>query len=556
MQGNNSKEEWKQIPEYPNYMLSTKGRLYSSKTKSYIKGGAHNSVVISRVPGESHSWSIHALMGCTFLGNDINDPYRNRVLFKDKDSSHLDLDNLYVEDTSDLPGEVWKGFTEFNGNILQPYYQVSNKGRVKSIKHSQDVTYRGKKVTRHYPELIMQPDISGDYAQAMLYTLDGKSVSVQVHRMVAFSFIYNDQPDLRKFVNHIDGNKQNNHVENLEWCTASENQQHAVRTGLRDNAYHERLRHPVIRLETMEFYESISAACRAMGRSVSYYHIQSRDNNPLIDINGNTWTLEVHEDWKQRIYSDGKACYFEEYPDQQFISMLVASEFIHRNPTYIADCIYTGLPILDQYKRELHLHFIDSELEAQCRAGQMIKQPKVYQGRTGRKYVQGQKQLLTLEEYSYKEFEGYTQLSRFLRKAPGYVCDCVHQNTPLKDQNGRIVHMHFVDLELEAKFQAGEFIDEAYRNKGVYGKRKKFRCYFEENPELIFNSTVEASRYLNKAPDYVLDRSKYAKPMLDANNNEFHFHYIDPEKEAELQTKYAEASTQNKSKNRKLFNID
>lgn len=64
---------------------------------------------------------------------------------------------------------------------------------------------------------------------------DGKSNTVSVHRLVAETYL-EPIPDGNKCtVNHIDGNKQNNHISNLEWNTYSENLQHAYDTGLADN---------------------------------------------------------------------------------------------------------------------------------------------------------------------------------------------------------------------------------------------------------------------------------------------------------------------------------
>lgn len=150
-------------------------------------------------------------------------------------------------------------------------FAVSNKGRVKSL--ARDVPNHTGII--HKPERILklQTDHKG-YARVSL----GKRKTLAVHRLVAKSFIPN--PQNKPQVNHIDGNKQNNCVENLEWCTNQENQIHAIKTGLNDHSkYHSgRPYKPVIQIdlltnEIIATYKSITDAKKAVSPNSTHNNI-------------------------------------------------------------------------------------------------------------------------------------------------------------------------------------------------------------------------------------------------------------------------------------------
>lgn len=119
----------------------------------------------------------------------------------------------------DLPDEQWRNVTG-DAVIFKDDYQVSNLGKVRSFKCG--------KVT-----LLKSHDFGG-YLCVELKNGDTEK-NFKIHRLVAQAFVPN--PDNKPFVNHIDGNKQNNCAENLEWVTHAENCQHAYDTGLRISGY-------------------------------------------------------------------------------------------------------------------------------------------------------------------------------------------------------------------------------------------------------------------------------------------------------------------------------
>lgn len=114
--------------------------------------------------------------------------------------------------------EIWK---EING--YEGYYWISNKGAVKSCAR---MVRNTKNSFRESPEKIISLGNPKEY-QTIGLSVDGKTKTVRPHRLVAQHFIPN--PENLPEVNHKDGNKLNNNVENLEWCTKHDNMIHAYR---------------------------------------------------------------------------------------------------------------------------------------------------------------------------------------------------------------------------------------------------------------------------------------------------------------------------------------
>ena len=109
--------------------------------------------------------------------------------------------------------EIWKDIEGYEGR-----YKISNKGRVLSLSR-----YKQNHTKKQYvEEKIISNYINNKNGYVYVYLCkDGKYKNCRIHRLVAETFIPN--PNGFPQVNHIDGDKTNNNVENLEWCTASYN---------------------------------------------------------------------------------------------------------------------------------------------------------------------------------------------------------------------------------------------------------------------------------------------------------------------------------------------
>lgn len=109
----------------------------------------------------------------------------------------------------------------------EKYYMVSDNGMVKSLPRLCN-THHSLKMVRKEKFLKVYEHPSGYNVVTLIVEKNRKLCAV--HRLVGMAFIPN--PGNKPQINHIDCNRRNNHVSNLEWCTNGENQRHAVANGL------------------------------------------------------------------------------------------------------------------------------------------------------------------------------------------------------------------------------------------------------------------------------------------------------------------------------------
>lgn len=159
--------------------------------------------------------------------------------------------------------EIWKDVIGYEG-----LYQVSNFGKIKSL----DIYVNSKNGSRRlHKGKVLKNNISKNGYYSVILCKNGKHSKKLVHRLVADAFIENKLK--KKQVNHIDGNKTNNTVNNLEWCTPYENMQHAYNTGLINRASLGRKPESrVICVENGNIYNSAKDASRKTGINAGHIY--------------------------------------------------------------------------------------------------------------------------------------------------------------------------------------------------------------------------------------------------------------------------------------------
>ncbi len=152
--------------------------------------------------------------------------------------------------------EIWKPLTDYSG------YEISSYGRMKG---KSGIILKLSILKTGYYSVVISPD-----------GRNGKQKCLKIHREVAKAFIPN--PNNFPIINHKDGNKLNNHISNLEWCTAKYNIQHAYKNGLIKNHQGYCHNESSFTKEDIEYIRTHYKprnkyfGCRALARKFNVYH--------------------------------------------------------------------------------------------------------------------------------------------------------------------------------------------------------------------------------------------------------------------------------------------
>lgn len=171
--------------------------------------------------------------------------------------------------------EIWKDIPNYSG------YQVSNLGRIRT--HNK-ITHTNKHGDRHWKDKILKPKEKKPKAHSKHQGKDGKGYAVDlwkdgkpktllVARLVAFTFYEKDINDHKLTVNHIDGNRLNNNLNNLELISLADNIRHGFETGLYDECCKKIILINKITQEEKQF-RSLKSASLYMGKNKGYLSLQ------------------------------------------------------------------------------------------------------------------------------------------------------------------------------------------------------------------------------------------------------------------------------------------
>lgn len=183
--------------------------------------------------------------------------------------------------------EIWKDIKGYEG-----FYQISNFGNVRSL--DRKIKYKNNYRLFYGRNLIKIVDTKGYYFVNL--KKNSHNEIKRIHRLVAEAFIEN--PNKFPCINHIDGNKQNNHIDNLEWCSYKHNINEAFRLGLNRYTHKENFKYENkkkiiqydLNFNIVKKWESICEAARKT--NISQSNISRCCNNKQKTAKKYIWKFE------------------------------------------------------------------------------------------------------------------------------------------------------------------------------------------------------------------------------------------------------------------------
>jgi hypothetical protein len=213
--------------------------LRIDKNKNYLLE-RYNSIELAGIWAFNNGYTKTMHNGRNAIGNCVNGLSKCAYSFKWK----------YENNNNDLENEIWKKVYIENTDIKEKEYFVSNLGR---FKNSFGTIMDNYKVNEN------------GYTRVYIY-----NKTFALHRLIALAFIENTEN--KKQVNHIDGNKLNNKLENLEWVSNKENQIHKYKIGLGNKTSKKIIQYD-LELNEIKIFNSIMDASKEL--NINYSRIKN-----------------------------------------------------------------------------------------------------------------------------------------------------------------------------------------------------------------------------------------------------------------------------------------
>lgn len=208
----------------------------------------------------------------------------------------------------------------------------------------------------------MKQTVTNSGYKRITLSIDGKEERWSVHRLVALLFVPN--PEQKPQVNHIDGNKENNDASNLEWCTASENNKHAFRTGLKKNLVKGKYgkdhiaSKPIVCVETGRVYNCQREVAEELGED-------------------HKWTSHLSRACKYGLLDHG--FHWRYYEPNELVRLLFEKGYTKYPLSYDGDYWFCYTQMTMKWLREVHKYFIEIRysFEGEGECGYVFKIRKI-----------------------------------------------------------------------------------------------------------------------------------------------------------------------------------